>query len=331
MEVTDDLSHGARPWPAQAVGLLAAAALYGVTDAFEPSWGAALTCTPFFSGALVALLGDARPGRSALGVAVVALMLLALREGTACLLALPWALAMTLLGALVGVAARRVVRAPDWRVVLASLFVLGAVVWQIVEGRAHMWKADADEQTTSSVTISAPVECVFEALTTGELELLPDWPWWLRLGLPLPIHQRIESSGPGAIVTISTNQGLARGEVIRWERNRSVEYAIRGFVTVDPTFHVASRPDLGNIYSLDEWLTLARVRYEVLPASDGRTQLRAQVVWAGHLAPRLYFGPLQRALMQSAQDQLLHLMGVAIPTFWSPPDPTTPSPCDRRR
>jgi uncharacterized protein YndB with AHSA1/START domain len=298
-----------------AAGLVAAVLLYCSARAFGKSYTEAFFCAPFFVGAVVGVLAPRRPIRVSLFTLVMALLvgIVTLHEGVVCVLfSLPLVAPETILGAVCGSTIRRYVHSQKHRIGVAVLLVAGASGWQAIDGVLDEPARHPLHHAHSTIVIAAPPERVFAALTARPLEVEARWPWFLRVGLPMPSRFVVDTPGPNGRVRAMFDQGVARGHVTAWIPGRVLAFEIDGYEIDDLAFHI-TRLGRGPHYGLhpdriDDWLTLTGVRYELGPAPGGGTELRRAVSWRRHLAPAFYFGRLQQAVIQRGQDRLLELV-----------------------
>src|SRR6185503_3841988 len=188
---------------AVAGGLVAAVVCYCSAAALMKSYGPAMFCTPFFVGAIVGLFAIDRPIRAALQTLLLALLLaiVTLREGVVCcLMALPFLTPMTILGAICTSIVRRYVRGRRARAGLGALLVVAAIGWQAVEGAVDDPAHHPIHVARSSIVIPASPERVFATLATRDLAVRADWPWFLRIGLPMPGHVTYDAPEAGGRV-----------------------------------------------------------------------------------------------------------------------------------
>jgi uncharacterized protein YndB with AHSA1/START domain len=298
-----------------ATGLLAGVVLYCGARAFGKSYGEAFFCSPFVVGTIVGLLAPRRPVRSSL-VTLAGLLLIALatlQEGViCCLFALPLVAPETILGALCGSTIRRFVHNRRVRERIAGLLVAGTLAWQAIGGALDDPGRQPLHHATSSIAIAASPERVFAALTERPLTVEARWPWFLRVGLPMPSRFSVDAPGPDGRVRAVFSAGIARGPITEWVPGRALAFRIDRYQIDDPPFHI-TRLGRGPHYGLhpdrvDDWLTLTGARYRFEPAPGGGTLLRREISWRRHLAPAFYFGWLQETIMRRGQDRLLELV-----------------------
>jgi hypothetical protein len=299
---------------ALSIGVITAVVSYGSAMTLTESYGWATFCIPFFVGAIVGLFAYRRPIRAALQTILVAMLLavLSLREGiVCCLYALPFVLSITILGAACTATVRRHVRSRRARRALGIALVLACIAWQGVEGVTDDPARHPLQVAHSEIVIAAPPERAFAALS-GTLEVRSDWPWFLRIGLPMPSRLTVRPPSAGGQVTGVFSQGVAHGHVTEWIPGRTLAYAIDRYDVTDLPFHI-TRLGRGPSYGfraerVADWLTIVNTRWELAPRADGGTDLRREITWRRHLAPGFYFGWLQQTIIQRGQDRLLALV-----------------------
>jgi uncharacterized protein YndB with AHSA1/START domain len=317
----DVLRAPGRPGLAIAVGLLSAVTLYCSGMALEKSYEPAIFCSPFFVGAIVGLFDVEHPVRNALTTVLVGLgvAILTMREGVVCcLMALPLVLPVTIVGALCTSTLRRYMRGRRARAAFGGFLLLACTAWQAVEGALDDPPNHPLHRATSAVVIDAPPERVFATLTARALEVRQDWPWFLRIGLPMPSRLRVLPPSEGGQVTGTFSQGVARGQVTEWEPGRTLAYSIDRYQITDLPFHITRlgrSPSYGfRAERVEDWLTIVSTRFDLRPLPSGGTELRREIVWRRHLGPALYFGWLQQAIIQRGQDRLLALVRERVAT-----------------
>jgi len=302
-----------------AAGLVAAILCYCSDAALTTSYGPAMFCSPFFMGAIVGLFAYRRPVRGAIVTTLVVLLIalsiaiLSLREGVVCcLMALPFVLPVSIVGALCGAVLRRYARGRRARRLLGLTLVLACVSWQAIEGALDDPARHPLHTARSAIAIAAPPERVFAALTSRELEVHGHWPWFLRIGLPMPIRLVVEAPSQGGRVTGFFSTGVAHGHVTEWAPGRALAYSIDRYDVTDLPFHITRlgrAPTYGfRAERVADWLEIENTRWQLAPRSDGGTDLRREIVWRRHLAPAFYFGWLQQTIIQRGQDRLLALV-----------------------
>ncbi|HSC86717.1 MAG TPA: hypothetical protein VLC09_05580 [Polyangiaceae bacterium] len=294
-------------------GVAVATVLYVVSTYLRSSYGWLFWCIPTIAGFVPGVLSR-RPYRATAIVLALAMVLsvVTLREGVICLFfALPVLLPMQYLGTWLGKRVRRylVRREHQRRAIVASM-----LLWLGFQGAERWWDDPAQhplERVVSTQLIPAEPEQVFRALTASSFQVEQRYPWFIRIGLPMPRELTLSGRSVGAALAVHFDQGRADGHVTRYEPGRALSFVIERYAIDDLPFHI-TRLGRGPHYGLrtervDDWLTLRDIdyRFEAVP---GGTQVTRSTVWRRHLSPDLYFGWLQRTVMQRGQDRLLELI-----------------------
>jgi uncharacterized protein YndB with AHSA1/START domain len=298
-----------------AIGVVAGVVLYCGARAFGKSYGESFFCAPFVVGTLIGVLAPRRPVYTSLVTlaSLLGIALVTLQEGViCCLFALPLVVPETIVGALCGSVIRRFVHNRRVRTAIGGLLVAGALAWQAIGGALDDPARHPLHHARSSITIAATPERVFAALTARPLTVEARWPWFLRVGLPMPSRFSVDAPGPNGRVRAVFSAGVARGHITEWAPGRALAFQIDGYTVDDLPFHI-TRLGRGPHYGLhpdrvDDWLTLTGVRYRLEPAPGGGTRLIRDVSWRRHLAPAFYFAWLQDTIMRRGQDRLLELV-----------------------
>ena len=315
MAVIDPFRPLTQRHKAAALLLGAFVVLYCASCLLTKSYGEALFAIPVFVGFIAGMIYPKSPFMTALYSMLAALVLgiLTLREGVICVLfSLPVLLPMLWLGAFLGSVAVRHVhteRARRSGALLGLLLGLGSQVWaRFTDDPAKhpMHVAEAE------IAIDAPPEAVFELLTTRELQVESRWPWYIRVGLPMPERMRVEQGGLGGRVRFDFHHGRAFAHITGWQPGRELRYAVDRYDAADLPFHITRLgrgPDYGfRSERVEDWMTIEDTRYTLAPGAHGGSVLRRRVVWQRHLAPDVYFGWLQQTVMERAQMRLLELI-----------------------
>lgn len=303
------------------MGVLLAIALYLIGDSVQGSYTASFFAAPFFVGMVVGLFSLRHPFLNSFITLMVALMVgvVTLREGVVCVLySLPLLVPEVLAGAACAWILRRFVRGQRNHYFIAALAVFVGVGWQVAEGLTDDPARHPVHAATSTIELAAPPERVFAALTERPIEVSGRWPWFLRLGLPMPRRMQLVRPGPEGLLRIDFSQGVGHGHVTRWEPGRALAFAVDRYEIHDLPFHI-TRLGRGPHWGLrtervDDWLTLLELRYQLAPAPGGGTYLTRSTTWRRHLAPGFYFGFLQQRIMERGQGRLLELLRTRVPS-----------------
>ena len=302
--------------------------LYIAGCCFTNSYGTAFFSLPIFVGFVAGVLYPRRPFRASFYALLGALVLsvVTLREGVVCVLfSLPLLIPMLLIGAYAGSTLVRHVKTRRARDASLVLMVLLGFGWICMEGVVDNPVHHPVHVAEASIVIAAPPEAVFAALTTRELRVESRWPWFLRIGLPMPDKMQVETPALGGRVRFDFSQGTAFARIRTWRPSQELAYGIDRYEIHDLPFHITRLgrgPDYGfRRERVEDWLTVLDTRYTLTPTPAG-TVVRRRVVWRRHLAPDVYFGWLQQAVMEKSQVRLLELIRsrVVHPTHESPAD-----------
>lgn len=313
-----------------ALGVGCSCVLYVTSCLLTRSYGEAFFATPMFVGFVVGLASHERPYRNTLAALLLALGLsvVTLLEGVICVLfSLPILIPLALLGAYVGFMARRWWRQRRARQQLGAGALLLAVAWQTLDGATDDPATHPLHIARAAIVVEAPPAAVFQQLTEQRLAAHGAWPWFIEVGLPIPRSLEVVRPGAGGSVRIEQSTGIAEGRITQWQPGRTFEYGIDAYWVKDPPFHITRlgrAPDYGlRAERVGDWLTIERVRFELAARPNGQTELTRTMVWRRHLAPSLYFGWLQQAVIERGQTRLLdHLrqpLGSGAPRAGAPP------------
>ena len=259
--------------------------------------------TPFTMGAAAgwfynrAVLQDAgrtaRLGALTIAVAAIACLVFAL-EGVLCLaMALPLALPVGALGALVGRAIRgeHLVSKPA----LLCLFTLPA---SVVLDRPH---APPLREVVTSVEIAAPPEQVWRHIVSFS-ELQPPPQWFFRLGIAYPMRARIRGTGPGAVRNCEFSTGAFVEPITIWDPPRRL------------AFDVASQPPPMHEWSpyrdlhpphLDGTMRSRRGEFRLVELPGGRSRLEGSTWYELQLDPQPYWSIWSDLLIHQIHGRVL--------------------------
>lgn len=298
-----------------AIGVIASAVLYVGATLLSGGYEVSFFAFPFFVGMVVGCLSPRRPLRNAGWALLISLVLsiVTLQEGVVCVLfALPLIVPETLIGALCGHTLRRFVRARNHRYLASSLTVLVGLGFQAVEGHFHDPSRHPVHVAVSAIEIDAPPETVFRTLTAETLEVPNRFPWFVRVGLPIPHRLAIRDPSPHGKLEIHFDQGVAYGKITRFRRGAELAFSIERYEIRDLPFHI-TRLGRGPHWGLktervDDWLTLIDLGYRLERTAAGGTRLERRTTFRRHLAPDFYFGFLQQEIVERGQMRLLELI-----------------------
>lgn len=308
-----------------AFAVAAAVLLYVIATLVSGSYGYAFFSIPIFVGFIAGALDPRRATRAAfiaLGISSL-LALVSLREGVVCLvLSLPVTVPLLLVGAWTGsvlISHYRTRRAQRNSIVLMLLIGAGA---QFVEAALDDPRQHPLHRAQTSIELEASAERVFALLTAPELRVANRWPWFLRIGLPMPSRMLVERSGPSGRLRFEYAQMTVGAHVTRWDPGRELSYQVDHYEIHDLPFHI-TRLGRGPDYGLrrervHDWMTILDTSYLFTPTERG-CRLTRKMRWRRHLRPDLYFGWLQQTVIERGQDRLLELIAERL-------HETTPAP-----
>lgn len=250
--------------------------------------------TPFVTGAMIAYLankdqdiGSSRTSQLiliALGLAGVALVLVAL-EGAICIIMVaPLAIGLALLGGAVGrdIASRSRRPARDvWSFV--------ALV-PLVFATEYVLPTSTRFETVQSIAVSAPPETVWRSLlSTDPVEGPLALPF--RLGLAHPVRGEVIGEGVGAVRRGEFSTGTAIERITEWEPNRRLAFVVVDDIPamreLSPYEHVHAPHAVGYFRTL-------HTSFELVRRADGHTDLIERTSHELRLDPVLYWLPMAR-------------------------------------
>jgi hypothetical protein len=298
-DVVGGVAYGA------AFGVLVGLAMMGVSVVWLRGYGASLFLgAPFVMGFVSALAFNRDAPRSVmatLGVAYLTLIvvagliaLLAL-EGLVCLLmALPLALLLASLGAVLG---RQVAFGGNPAAAVTSLLVTLPVLTGF---EARGLRAPLREVVTA-VDIDAPPEVVWTNVI-GIAELPPPSEWIFRLGVAYPVRARIRGAGVGAVRTCEFSTGPFVEPITDWDPPRRLAFDVRA---QPPTMQEWSPYRYVAAPHLVDGLRSERGEFRLLRVGPGRTRLEGSTWYRNNLFPQLYWNAWSDALVQRIHRRVL--------------------------
>lgn len=249
--------------------------------------------TPFVVGFLATLLCGLAQGElsfaramtvmtMANAVAGIVFLLLAI-EGAFCLvMAAPIALVLGGLGALVGLAAFRVIRPQDH----GRLYCTAMLAVPLLMAGEHVAGVPAPLlRVATAVVVEAPPERVWpHVVTFGELP--PPREWLFRAGIAYPIRARIDGLGAGAIRHCEFTTGPFVEPIEVWDEPRLLKFR----VTANPAPMQEWTP-YREIHPphLEGFLVSKQGQFRLEPLPGGRTLLEGTTWYHHHLWPAAYW------------------------------------------
>ena len=268
------------------------------------SYGTILfVATPFVMGAASAYVFN-RPVRRDVGTTLLvalgsvtlaggALLLFAL-EGVLCLaMAAPIAIALALMGAVLGRVAAGSVRPPA---VAALVLPLPVLAW--AEGSQPPPKL---REVLSVVEVRAPPDVVWaHIVAVSPLREPPAW--FFRLGIAYPLGATIDGRGAGAVRRCEFSTGPFVEPITAWEEPRRL------------AFDVAAQPPAMREWSpyrdvtaphLDGYLRVHRGEFRLLPLAGGGTRLEGRTWYEMRVFPAAYWSLWSDAVIHRIHDRVL--------------------------
>ena len=233
----------------------------------------------------------------AVGVATLAVMLVAL-EGAICLImAAPLTLGLAMLGALVGYELQRRNRPrPPFvgAVLMLAPALLGA---ESLDTRTARLQA-----VTTSVVVDAPADVVWRHIVAVE-PLPPPTELVFKVGIAYPTEATIAGSGVGAVRRCTFSTGDFVEPITVWEPNRRLAFDV---VSQPPPMRELS--PYGELHAphLDGFLRSERGEFRLVRLPDGRTLLRGTSWYRNRMWPERYWRLWSDALMHRIHERVLH-------------------------
>ncbi len=278
--------------------------------------------TPFLVGFLATLLcGLAQPDLTlprAMGIMVLAnaiagaVFLLLAIEGAFCLImAAPIALVLGALGALVGLAAVRVIRPRDH----GGLYCAAILAVPVLMAGEHAADVPAPLlRVSTAVIVGASPERVWPNVVTFS-ELPAPTEWLFRAGIAYPIRARIEGQGPGAIRHCEFTTGPFVEPIEVWDEPRLLKFS----VTANPEpmqewtpYHEIHPPHL------EGFLVSKQGQFRLEPLPGGRTLLEGTTWYQHHLWPAAYWQAWSDWIIHSIHGRVLNHVKALSETSNSP-------------
>jgi uncharacterized membrane protein YhaH (DUF805 family) len=295
-----------------AIGLvMLAVSVYGLEN-----YGATLfIATPFVMGAVSAFVFNRptlQPWGATLAVGQIsllltggALMLFAL-EGLVCLImAAPFGVLLTLLGAVIGRAIAMHTSAPprESAGALALLPVLAAFEAVL----APAFGAPVHEVRTSVVIAAAP-EVVWQNVI-GFADLPPPTERIFRLGIAHPIRARLQGRGVGAVRHCEFSTGAFVEPITVWDAPRRLAFSVS---SQPPPMHEWSPYRNVHPPHLDASLRALRGEFRLVPLSGGATRLEGSTWYELSLRPEWYWKLWTDALIHDIHERVLvHIKSIS--------------------
>jgi uncharacterized membrane protein YhaH (DUF805 family) len=261
--------------------------------------------TPFAMGAVTAALYNAKAPRRMFDTLVLttvataltgSILLLFAIEGLICLaMAFPIALAIALVGAIVG----RAIATSSHGSASRAAFVIAALPLAAA-GEAKMVAPELHDVTTS-IDIEAPPEVVWTHVVG--FSDLPEPPGWLhRLGIAYPMRARISGEGVGAVRRCEFSTGPFVEPITDWEPPRRLAFDV---VKQPPSMTEWSPYAHVNAPHLEGYMTSKGGEFRLERLPGGRTRLDGTTHYTLAIYPELYWRPYAEVLLHGIHARVL--------------------------
>jgi hypothetical protein len=275
--------------------------------------------TPFVMGAVTAAFYNLATPRRMLDTMLLtalatvlagSIILLFALEGLLCLaMAFPIALALSLLGAILGraivLSTRR--RPREAAFLVAALPLAAASEAKLAVPPVH--------DVTTSIEIAAPPEAVWPNVIG--FSDLPDPPAWeYRLGIAYPMRARIEGEGVGAVRRCEFSTGPFVEPITAWEPPRRLAFDV---VQQPPSMKEWSPYAHVNAPHVEGYMRSTGGEFRLVPLPGGRTRLEGTTHYTLAIYPDLYWRPFAEALLHGIHGRVLrHIKRLSEKTIqWS--------------
>jgi uncharacterized membrane protein YhaH (DUF805 family) len=288
-----------------AAGAAVGVAMMGLSVVWLRGYGASLFLgTPFVMGFVSGFLFNrsrVETPLATLGVAYLALLVVGgvitvfALEGLVCLLmALPLALLLSSLGAILG----RQIALGTAEAVAMMLLVL--VLPALTGFEARGLRAPLREVVTR-IDVDAEPEAVWPNVV-GVSELPPPSELVFRLGIAYPLRARIRGEGVGGVRNCEFSTGAFVEPITAWEPPRRLAFDVR---SQPPPMEEWSPYRHVNAPHLLNGLKTERGEFRLVRLASGRTRLEGSTWYRNHLFPQLYWNLWSDALIHRIHRRVL--------------------------
>jgi hypothetical protein len=261
--------------------------------------------TPFSLGAITAYFVN-RNGQRSLGdtlravtaglLFLTGVMFLFAIEGVICLLmALPLAIVVAGLGAILGRAIARLdldARAP------ASLMVLVLPALTVVDARVA---PRPPHEVITTIDIAAPPERVWANVVRFS-DLAPPTEWLFRAGVAYPERARIEGTGPGAVRYCEFSTGAFVEPITEWRAPERLAFDV---TSQPPTMTELSPYRSMQPAHLRGYFRATQGRFDLLPLPGGGTRLIGMTRYDIQMYPQVYWSALADVIVGEIHARVL--------------------------
>jgi len=267
--------------------------------------------TPFSLGAVTAYFVNRR-GQRSLGETLRAVtagllflggvMFLVAIEGAVCLLmALPLALVVASLGAVLG---RAIARLDPDAAAPATLLVLILPAVTVVDARVA---PRPPHEVVTTIDIAAPPARVWANVVRFP-DLAPPTEWLFRAGVAYPERARIEGTGPGAIRYCEFSTGAFVEPITEWRAPERLAFDI----TSQPATMIELSPYRLQPAHLRGYFRATHGQFDLLPLPGGGTRLVGTTRYDIQMYPQAYWSALADAIVGRIHARVLrHIKALA--------------------
>jgi uncharacterized membrane protein YhaH (DUF805 family) len=226
-----------------------------------------------------------------------ALLLFAL-EGVLCLaMALPLAVLLSWMGAVVG---HGVGMAAHVRPVHTSVLL---VLLPLLVGAEAAVSTPPERELVTWVDIAAPPQVVWDEVV-GFSELpQDDLPWYFAMGIAYPMRAELIGRGVGAVRHCIFSTGPFVEPITVWEEPRELAFDVE---SQPPSMHEWSPWRQVNAPHVDGYIVSHRGRFLLEPLPDGGTRLYGTTWYHLDMAPQAYWTIFSDELLHSIHRRVLH-------------------------
>ncbi len=268
--------------------------------------------TPFSLGAITAYFVN-RNGQRSLGdtlravtaglLFLTGVMFLFAIEGVICLLmALPLAIVVAGLGAILG---RAIARLDPDAAAPASLLVLILPALTVVDARVAPRPA---HEVVTSIDIAAPPERVWDNVVRFS-DLAPPTEWLFRAGVAYPERARIEGTGVGAIRYCEFSTGSFVEPITEWRAPQRLAFDV---TAQPPTMTELSPYRSMQPAHLRGYFRATQGQFDLLPLPGGGTRLIGTTRYDIQMYPQTYWSLLADAVVGRIHARVLrHIKALA--------------------
>jgi len=267
--------------------------------------------TPFSLGAITAYFVN-RNGQRSLGdtlravtaglLFLTGVMFLFAIEGVVCLLmALPLAIVVAGLGAILG---RAIARLDPDAAAPASLMVLILPAITVVDARVA---PRPPHEVVTTIDIAAPPARVWANVVRFP-DLAPPTEWLFRAGVAYPERARIEGTGPGAIRYCEFSTGAFVEPITEWRAPERLAFDI----TSQPATMIELSPYRLQPAHLRGYFRATHGQFDLLPLPGGGTRLVGTTRYDIQMYPQAYWSALADAIVGRIHARVLrHIKALA--------------------